>query len=109
VAEAFHRAGFGPAGDLWSTINGSAMLTALRAPGAIATRWLTEDVPYGLVTWADLGRRVGVATPVLDAVVALASTVLGIDCRAQGRTADDLGLPTVLPADLGAFLEFGVA
>jgi opine dehydrogenase len=47
VAEAFHAAGFGPAGDLWSTINGSAMLTALRAPGSMSTRWLTEDVPYG--------------------------------------------------------------
>ncbi len=85
------------------------MLTALRAPGAIATRWLTEDVPYGLVTWADLGRRVGVATPVLDAVVALASTVLGMDCRAQGRTAEDFGLASIDPADLAAFLEHGAA
>ena len=52
VAEAFHRAGFGPAGDLWAIINGSRMLTALRAPGQVDTRWLTEDIPYGLATWA---------------------------------------------------------
>ena len=32
VGEAFHAAGFGPAGDLWAVINGSRMLTALRAP-----------------------------------------------------------------------------
>src|SRR5919112_2094131 len=63
VAEAFHGAGFGPKGDLWSVINGSRMLTALRAPGQIDTRWLTEDIPYGLVTWSLLGDRLGVETP----------------------------------------------
>ena len=38
-----------------STINGSRMLTALRAPGQVETRWLTEDIPFGLATWALLG------------------------------------------------------
>ncbi len=45
---AFHRAGFGPGGDLWATINGSYMLTRLKAPGSLESRWLTEDIPYGL-------------------------------------------------------------
>ena len=45
VDEAFFNAGFGPKGDLWAAINGSRMLTQLRAPGAINTRWLTEDIP----------------------------------------------------------------
>jgi opine dehydrogenase len=92
VAEAFHAAGFGPQGNLWSVINGSAMLTALRAPGAIDTRWLSEDVPYGIATWAELGRVAGVETPVMDSLVVLASAVLGYDCRAKRRSLDDLGL-----------------
>jgi hypothetical protein len=37
-AEAFAKAGFGPCGDLWSVINGSRMLTALRATGQLDTR-----------------------------------------------------------------------
>ncbi len=92
VAEAFHAAGFGPKGDLWSVINGSRMLTALRAPGAVETRWLTEDVPYGLATWSMLGQRKGVATPVIGALVTVASAVLGRDCWAEARTLDDLGI-----------------
>ncbi|HET6320098.1 MAG TPA: NAD/NADP octopine/nopaline dehydrogenase family protein, partial [Chloroflexota bacterium] len=64
VAEAFHAAGFGPKGDLWATINGSRMLTQLRAPGSLQTRWISEDVPYGLRTWAELGRTAGVRMPV---------------------------------------------
>ena len=92
VAEAFHRAGFGPAGDLWATINGSRMLTALRAPGQVDTRWLTEDIPYGLATWGLLGNRLGVATPTMDALVALASAVLDRDFAREARGLDALGL-----------------
>lgn len=107
VAEGFHRAGFGPAGDLWAVINGSRMLTALRAPGAVNTRWLTEDTPYGLVTWASLAAQVGVATPVMDALITLVSAALGIDCRAEGRTAADLGLAGLDVAAIHRLLEHG--
>ncbi len=92
VAEAFHRAGFGPAGDLWATINGSRMLTALRAPGQVETRWLTEDIPFGLATWSSLGDRLGVDTPVIDALVTLASATLSRDFRSETRGLEYLGL-----------------
>ncbi len=107
VAEAFNRAGFGPAGDLWATINGSRMLTALRAPGAINTRWLTEDVPYGLAAWSALAAQVGVATPVMDALITLTSAVLGSDCRAAGRSPADLGLDGLTPAAIAELMEAG--
>ncbi|MBX3070947.1 MAG: NAD/NADP octopine/nopaline dehydrogenase family protein [Thermomicrobiales bacterium] len=92
VDEAFHVAGFGPAGDLWSVINGSRMLTALRAPGSLDTRWLTEDVPYGLLPWSELARIVSVATPVIDALITLTGALTGHDFRAESRTLDSLGL-----------------
>ena len=107
VARAFHEAGFGPAGDLWAVINGSQMLTALRAPGAINSRWLTEDLTYGLVTWASLAAQVGVTTPVMDALITLTSTVLGADCRGQGRTAADLGLAGLTPAQIADLMQRG--
>ncbi len=78
VAEAFHAAGFGPKGDLWSAINGSRMLTQLKAPGSLQTRWLSEDVPYGLRTWAELGDRVNLRMPVARALVALGDAVMGV-------------------------------
>jgi opine dehydrogenase len=102
VAEAFHRAGFGPDGDLWATINGSRMLTALRAPGQVETRWLTEDIPYGLATWSLLGDRLGVETPVIDALVTLASATLGTDFRPETRGIDDLGMETLDPDGMRA-------
>ncbi len=92
VAEAFHRAGFGPRGDLWSVINGSHMLTQLRAPGALNTRWLTEDVPYGLAAWSLLGEQLGVKTPTMRALVDLASATLGQAFWKCARTPEQLGI-----------------
>jgi len=107
VAEAFHAAGFGPRGDLWSVINGSRMLTALRAPGAVETRWLTEDVPYGLATWSLLGQRKGVATPTIDSMVTLTYAVLGRDCWAEARTLDQLGIADLDDSALLALIQHG--
>ncbi len=105
VAQAFHEAGFGPAGDLWAVINGSRMVTALRAPGAINTRWLTEDVPFGLVTWAALADVAAVETPTLGAVVTLTSAVMGTDFRASGRSLADLGLDGMSLSEITGFVS----
>ncbi|MEZ4868364.1 MAG: NAD/NADP octopine/nopaline dehydrogenase family protein [Caldilineaceae bacterium] len=103
VDAAFHAAGFGPKGDLWATINGSRMLTQLRAPGAINTRWLTEDIPYGIAAWSRLGAQLGVATPLMDALVTLASVALGQDFGQSARTPTQLGLSKM---DAAAMLRY---
>lgn len=107
VDAAFHQAGFGPQGDLWATINGSRMLTQLCAPGALETRWLTEDVPYGLAAWAQLGEQYGVDCPVMRSLVELNSTVLGIDFRNSARTPADLGIDGLSKEALISFLQTG--
>ncbi len=92
VDRAFSEAGFGPQGDLWSTINGSRMLTQLRAPGALDSRWLTEDVPYGLAAWTLLGEQLGVECPVMRSLVDLTSATLGVDFWELARRPEDLGI-----------------
>ncbi len=92
VDRAFHAAGFGPDGDLWSTINGSRMLTQLRAPGSLESRWLSEDVPYGLAAWALLGEQLGVACPVMRSIVDIASKTTGVDFWESARRPEDLGI-----------------
>ena len=103
VDEAFHTAGFGPKGDLWATVNGSRMLTQLRAPGALDTRWLTEDVPYGLAAWSKLGEQFDVACPVMNALVDVTSAMLGIDFWKSARTPEQLGIAGM---NKQALLEF---
>jgi opine dehydrogenase len=107
VDEAFHAAGFGPRGDLWATINGSRMLTQLRAPGALETRWLTEDVPYGLAAWAELGAQFGVSSPTMRALVEVASAALGVDFGKAARTPHELGIAGMDKQELLEYLQNG--
>ncbi|HYN29839.1 MAG TPA: NAD/NADP octopine/nopaline dehydrogenase family protein [Dermatophilaceae bacterium] len=63
------------------------------AQGLLDHRYLNEDVGYGLVFLSDLGRRVGVPTPTIDAVIQIASVVRAVDFRAEApRTLASLGL-----------------
>jgi opine dehydrogenase len=75
----------------------------IRAQSQLDHRYLTEDVGYGLVFLTDLAERLGVPTPVMDAVIAIASVVLARDFRAEGaRTLSSLGLDSMSPDELAA-------
>ena len=66
-------------------------------------RYLTEDVGYSLVFLTDLATRLGVPTPVMDAVIAIASVVLARDFRGEGRrTVSTLGLDGMSREQLAA-------
>ena len=105
VDEAFYRAGFGPKGDLWATINGSWMLTRLKAPGSLESRWLTEDIPFGLAAWSSVGQQYGVRTPTLRSLVDVGSIVMGFDGWKEGRGVERLGVAGMSQGSLQTFLE----
>jgi len=107
VDEAFHLAGFGPHGDLWAAINGSRMLTQLRAPGSLESRWLTEDVPYGLGAWVSLGEQLGVQTPILRSLIQLTSAAVGIDLWSAARTTKELGVAGMSREELLRYVGAG--
>ncbi len=73
------------------------------AQNQLDNRYLTEDVGYSLVFLTDLARRVGVETPMMDALITMASVVLAQDLRAQSkRTLATLGLDGMSASDLAA-------
>jgi opine dehydrogenase len=73
------------------------------APRELDHRYLTEDVGYSLIFLSDLAARLGIATPVMDAVIAIASVVLDRDFRREGkRTVRSLGLDRIPPERLAA-------
>jgi opine dehydrogenase len=75
----------------------------IKAQSRLDHRYLTEDVGYGLVFMTDLAARLGVPTPVMDSVIAIASVVLDRDFRAEGeRTLGTLGLEGMSGEELAA-------
>ena len=76
-------------------------------PDALQSRYLTEDIPYALVLASSIGEEVGVATPVIDGLIAIGGAMLGRDFRAEGRTLATLGLAGGGVDGLRAFAESG--
>ena len=75
----------------------------IRAQSQLDHRYLTEDVGYGLVFLSDLAMRLGVPTPVMDALITTASVVLARDFRGEGkRTVSTLGLDGLSREQLSA-------
>lgn len=62
------------------------------APKDLHYRYLSEDVPNGLVPISLFGEMVGVPTPAIDSIITLASILNGTDYREEGRTLEDLGV-----------------
>lgn len=79
----------------------------LMAPDSMKTRYITEDIPYGLVSVASVGRLLGIPTPRLDAIVNIACMANGEDYWQTGRTADKLGLTGMNAQDLVRFSIHG--
>ena len=72
------------------------------APQTLNHRYLVEDVPCGTVPTSSLGSEVGVATPIHDAMIEIASRVCREDFWTTGRTAEKLGLSSVGVAGIAA-------
>lgn len=77
---------------LFEAVNSSPVHAASKAPRSVSHRYVTEDVPYGLVPIASIGRELGIQTPAIDTVIALAGLVSGKDWWLEGRTAAKMGL-----------------
>jgi len=77
----------------------------IKAQSSLDYRYFNEDVGYGLVFLAELGKQTGVATPVADSVIALASVVMGRDYRGEkARTLERLGYGSYTLEELKSML-----
>ncbi len=69
----------------------AGMPTRAKGPLTVDSRYISEDVPQGLVLLETLGAKLGVATPICTSLIELATAALGRDLRAEGRTVERLG------------------
>jgi len=79
----------------------------IKAPKTVYHRYISEDVPMSLVPISSLGQLVEVPTPTIDSIILLASTLHEVDYRAEGRTADSLGLAGMTLKQIRRFILDG--
>ena len=108
----FHRAGLTSdeareSGSVYRAIHESAPNKTIKAPRTLDHRYIKEDVGYGLVPMAEIGRLLGVKTPVMDALITLASISSHLDYRSEGLTLEKMGIAALGADDLSKLLQEG--
>lgn len=68
-----------------------AQNSSVAGPSEVRSRYVTEDVPEGLVLLESLGQFLELETPVCSALIDLSSAALGLAFRGDGRNIDRLG------------------
>jgi len=94
-------------GSIYRAINESEPNRTIKSPATLDHRYIKEDVGYGLVPMAEIGRLLGVETPVIDALIRLASVISRTDYRRDGLTLDKMGLASVAAEHLPTVLDNG--
>lgn len=65
---------------------------ATRGPESLQSRYLTEDIPFGLFGASQLAKKAGVKTPITDATIAIGEIVCNFDVHKIGCTLESMGL-----------------
>ena len=76
-------------------------------PNSIYHRYITEDVPVGCKIYHELGIKYGVKTPVIDAMITIASVMVGKDYYKEGYSLDYLGIGHLNKEELLDYLNKG--
>lgn len=96
-------------GTAYSTFHHSEPNRWIKAPSSIDHRFFNEDIPFGLVPFSELARVAGVATPVIDAVILLATTIMGRPYRDTGLNVARMGFEGLDAAQVRRLVEHGYA
>jgi len=91
------------------TYNSDGPYQATGTPKSLDHKFITEDVPTGLIPMSALGVAAGVRTPAIDALVEIARCMTGKDFAAEARTLERLGLNGMDAAQIQRVVEEGFA
>ena len=78
-------------------------------PYSFDNRYVTEDVPMGLVLLSSLGEKLGIKTPECNRLIEMCGGILSRDFFKEGRTLSSLELNKLTKEELLNFVEIGCA
>ena len=76
-------------------------------PFTIQNRYVTEDVPVGCHVYHELGKKFGVATPVIDSMIVLGGVMNKTNYFETGLKLSDLGIEHLSKEQLLTYLREG--
>jgi len=91
-----------------ATFDKEGKIAGISGPSSLRDRYIAEDVPYGLVPVTLLARQLGIATPVIAAVIELSSVINQTDYWEKGRKPKELGIAGLSQDELKRVLQEGL-
>jgi opine dehydrogenase len=89
------------------TFNSDGPYQATGTPNSLDHKFITEDVPTGLIPMSAIGAAAGVPTPAIDALVAVVRTMTGKDFAPEGRDLARLGLSGMSATEIRHVMDEG--
>ena len=77
-------------------------------PFSLENRYITEDIPVGCSVYSALGKKYGVETPIIDAMILLASVMIKRDLRENAYTLDYLDIGHMTHEELMKYVREGI-
>jgi opine dehydrogenase len=100
--------GYGVSGsNFYEVVHSVSSYKQVTSPPDLRYRYLSEDVPTQAVPAALLARALGIPTPTIDAMVAFANAMHGVDYWKSGWNFERLGLSGLEPNAILEFLRTG--
>ncbi|TIP01701.1 MAG: NAD/NADP octopine/nopaline dehydrogenase [Mesorhizobium sp.] len=75
------------------------------APAHMQDRYVSEDIPYVLVPWCELGIKAGIDARTMRALVEIASVINGVNYFETGRNLRSLGVDHMSKTEFLRFVE----
>lgn len=91
----------------WELCHSNPVYVASKLPTTLNHRYITEDLPYGLIPMQHMLRKFNLPCPTITAVVNLIETASNKKFDSEARTLDSLGLGGCSPEELLRFAEEG--
>ena len=85
-----------PQASIYDVLHNTPAYSVTKGPKTLNHRYLTEDLPFGLAPYIRLGKKLGVETPCLSALVEMFSLYMDQDYLEQGPAVERLDLSRYL-------------
>lgn len=93
--------------DIQEAISSDPNFAKIKGPADVKNRYYSEDIPFGIASWAKLGHALGVDTPVMDSMVNLGTVILEKDCWEGGHSLEEFGIEGMNLETLKNYLIMG--
>jgi opine dehydrogenase len=94
--------------NLYQYYHTSKIFSKIKGPASLSERYLMEDMPYGLVPWIKLANNFNIKMPIAEAVVAIGSSLMGINFFKEGISIKDIGLEKMSVEQINKYLWSGI-